>query len=68
MNGGKFELDGKYEIVYSNVRGEYGEAADEITLQNNESVVLKKAVQKALESFRVSENTKATLRTLRESL
>ena len=31
-------------------------------------VVLKKAVQKALESFRVSENTKATLRTLRESL
>ena len=31
-------------------------------------VVLKKAVQKALESFRVLENTKATLRTLRESL
>ena len=31
-------------------------------------VVLKKAVQKALESFRVSENTKATLRTLRDSL
>jgi len=31
-------------------------------------VVLKKAVQKALESFRVSENTKAMLRTLRDSL
>ncbi|MBO4423262.1 MAG: type I pullulanase [Clostridia bacterium] len=43
VNGGKFELDGKYEIVYSNVRGEYGEVTGEITLQNNESVVLKKA-------------------------
>ena len=43
VNGGKFELDGKYEIVYSNVRAEYGEVADGITLQNNESVVLKKA-------------------------
>ncbi len=43
VNGGKFDLDGKYEVVYSNVRAEYGDVADEITLQNNESVVLKKA-------------------------
>ena len=43
VNGGKFDLDGKYAIVYSNVRAEYGDVADEITLQNNESVVLRKA-------------------------
>ena len=40
--GGTAELDGTYEIVYSNVRAEYGEVTGEITLLTNESVVLKK--------------------------
>ena len=42
IGGGKYGLDGKYEIVYSNVRTEYGEVTSEIDLLVNESVVLKK--------------------------
>ena len=40
--GGTVELDGTYEIVYSNVRETYGEAAGSIALSMNESVVLRK--------------------------
>ncbi len=36
------ELDGTYEIVYSNVRLAYGTVSDEITIGVNESVVLRK--------------------------
>ena len=42
INGGKLELDGTYEIVYSNVRDAYGEVTSEISLSSNESVLLKK--------------------------
>jgi pullulanase len=43
VNGGTLELDGNYEIIYSNVREQYGEVSNEISLLTNESVVLKKA-------------------------
>ena len=43
VNGGTLTLDGKYEIVYSNVRETGGEADTEISLATNESIVLKKA-------------------------
>lgn len=43
VNGGTLALDGEYDIVYSNVRGQYERVSNEITLQTNESVVLKKA-------------------------
>jgi pullulanase len=42
VNGGALPLDGTYEILYSNVRSEYGEVSNEISLLTNESVVLKK--------------------------
>ena len=42
LNGGSFALDGTYEILYSNVRGEYGSVASSIDLATNESVLLKK--------------------------
>ena len=42
VSGGTLELDGEYEIIYSNVRGEYGTVNSQITLNVNESVVLKK--------------------------
>lgn len=43
VNGGTLELDGAYEIVYSNVRKAYGTVKTSITLSVNESVLLKKA-------------------------
>ena len=42
VNGGTLTLDGKYEIIYSNAREQYGEVSGELTLLTNESVVLKK--------------------------
>ncbi len=42
VSGGTLELDGRYEIVFSNVRDTYGEVDSAITLSVNESVVLKK--------------------------
>ncbi|MBQ3939110.1 MAG: type I pullulanase [Clostridia bacterium] len=44
VTGASFELDGSYEIVYSNVRGEYGPVPSEFTVYANESVVLKKVM------------------------
>ncbi|MBO7376796.1 MAG: hypothetical protein J6V01_06790, partial [Clostridia bacterium] len=44
VNGGKIELDGAYELVYSNIRTDYASGANgEYTLGTNESVLLKKA-------------------------
>ena len=43
VNGGKVELDGAYEIVWSNVRKARGTVSGEITLSANESILLKKA-------------------------
>ena len=42
INKTTFKLDGKYEIVYSNIRDIYGTVDSEITLSANESVLLKK--------------------------
>ena len=42
VSGTTAELDGAYEIVYSNVRLAYGTVSDEITIGVNESVVLRK--------------------------
>ena len=42
LNGGTVTLDGKYEVVYSNVRGEYETADGSIVLSANESVLLRK--------------------------
>ena len=44
VTGASFELDGSYEIVYSNVRGEYGPVPSEFTVYANESIVLKKVM------------------------
>ena len=41
--GGKVELDGSYEIVFSNTREEYGTVSGTFSVQTNESVVLRKA-------------------------
>ena len=42
LNGGTLELDGTYEIVYSNARDEYGRVTSEVSLSTNESILLKK--------------------------
>ena len=42
VNGGTLALDGKYEILYSNLRGEYGAVESEVKLSANESLLLKK--------------------------
>ena len=42
LKGGTLELDGTYEIVYSNVRDVYGQVTSEISLSTNESVLLRK--------------------------
>lgn len=41
-SGTTAELDGTYEIVYSNVRAQYGDVTDSIAVGMNESVVLRK--------------------------
>lgn len=41
--GCKFELDGSYQMVFSNVRSSYGKVNGSVTLGTNESVVLRKA-------------------------
>ena len=41
--GGSFALDGEYDIIYSNVRADYGRVSGSISLKANESVVLRKA-------------------------
>ena len=42
LTGTTLTLDGAYEIIYSNVRAEYGSVSGELTLSTNESVLLKK--------------------------
>ena len=42
ISGETSELDGAYEIVYSNVRAAYGTVTGEIAVSANESVVLRK--------------------------
>ena len=42
VNGGTLEFDGTYEIVFSNVRGTYGQVTSEVSLSTNESILLKK--------------------------
>jgi len=42
VNAAELELDGTYEILWSNVRTEYGSASAELSLSANESVLLKK--------------------------
>ena len=43
VNGCKFDLDGSYQVIYSNVRSSYGKVSGSITVDTNESVVLRKA-------------------------
>ena len=40
--GVKVELDGTYQIVYSNVRSSYGTVSGTVSVGTNESLVLKK--------------------------
>lgn len=42
-SGGSVELDGSYEIVFSNTRPEYGAVSGSVAVSANESVVLRKA-------------------------
>ena len=42
VTGTNVELDGTYQIVYSNVRNSYGTVSGTISVATNESVVLKK--------------------------
>ncbi len=42
LTGASVELDGSYEIVYSNARAVYGTVSGTLSVGNNESVVLKK--------------------------
>ncbi|MBO4872531.1 MAG: type I pullulanase [Lachnospiraceae bacterium] len=41
--GTKITLDGEYEILFSNVREEYGTVSGELEIRTNESIVLRKA-------------------------
>ena len=42
VGGGHFDLDGEYEIVYSNTRSSYGRVSGSFSPMANESVVLRK--------------------------
>ena len=42
VNGTALQLDGEYEILYSNVRDEYGTVSGTFTAGTNESAVLRK--------------------------
>ena len=42
VTGTSVELDGTYQIVYSNVRSSYGTVSGSVSVATNESVVLKK--------------------------
>ncbi|MBQ6654657.1 MAG: type I pullulanase [Erysipelotrichaceae bacterium] len=43
VTGTPYDLDGSYQIIYSNVRSSYGKVSGTITVTTNESLVLKKA-------------------------
>ncbi|MBO4538236.1 MAG: hypothetical protein J5694_05140, partial [Erysipelotrichaceae bacterium] len=43
VTGTPYDLDGSYQIIYSNVRSSYGKVSGTITIGTNESIVLKKA-------------------------
>ena len=42
LKGTTVELDGEYEIIYSNLRDTYGNVSGELSVSTNESVVLRK--------------------------
>ncbi|MBO4277162.1 MAG: hypothetical protein J5925_02035, partial [Clostridia bacterium] len=43
LSGGTLELDGSYEIIYSNLRDNYGKVNSSVQMRANESLLLKKA-------------------------
>lgn len=43
LAGGTVEIEGGYDLIYSNIRSDYGRVSGSVTLSANESVVLRKA-------------------------
>ena len=43
VSGTNVQLDGEYDVVYSNVRGSYGRVSGNLSVKASESLVLKKA-------------------------
>ena len=43
LAGGTVEIEGGYDLIYSNIRSDYGRVSGSLTLSANESVVLRKA-------------------------